>query len=99
MFDGIVEAMHRELEHIEQKLSDGKTSMSNSDLDDVDKLAHALKCLATYEAMKGNSEYGGSYDGRSYARGRSRTTGRFISRDGGSEYYPPETPDGYSRRY
>ena len=51
--------------------------MNASDLDHIDKMAHALKSLATYDAMKGNSEYGDSY-----ARGRSRVTGRYISRDG-----------------
>jgi hypothetical protein len=52
-------------------------------------MAHALKSLKTYEAMTGNSEY----DGGSYMRGRSRTTGRYISRDGYES-----RDDGY-RRY
>ena len=49
-------------------------------------MAHALKSLKTYEAMAGNSEYGGSYEcgsyEGSYARGRSQRTGRYISREG-----------------
>ena len=53
--------------------------------------------------MKGNSEYGGSYDGGSYARGRSRMTGRYVSRDGGysreGERYPAESSENYGRRY
>ena len=100
MFDKACDSLHMELDQIEQKLADGKTRMTNQDLADIDKIAHALKCLATYEAMKGGSEYGGD----SYARGRSRTTGRYVSRDGGSYdggagYYQHEVPDGYSRRY
>ena len=77
MFDRICDTLHREMEMIEDKYSDGKTPMNASDLDHIDKMAHALKSLATYDAMKGNSEYGDSY-----ARGRSRVTGRYISRDG-----------------
>ena len=96
MFEGICEAIHREMEKLEDKYANG-TQMSGADLKDIDTMAHALKSLATYEAMKGNSEYGGSYnggsyEGGSYARGRSRMTGRYVSRDG----YPQE-PDGYSR--
>ena len=92
MFEGICETLHREMEMLEEKYSNGKTPMNSQDLEHIDKMAHALKSLATYEAMKGNSEYG-SYDG-SYARGRSRMTGRYISRDG---YDPRE--GSYDRRY
>lgn len=77
MFERICDTLHREMEMIEEKYADGKTPMNASDLDHIDKMAHALKSLATYDAMKGNSEYGDSY-----ARGRSRVTGRYISRDG-----------------
>ena len=98
MFEGICEAMHREMERLEQKYENENVQMNGQDLKDIDMMAHALKSLATYEAMKGNSEYGGSYggsyDGGSYARGRSRTTGRYISRDSG---YYREVPNGYDR--
>jgi hypothetical protein len=90
MFEGICEALHREMEMLEDKYSNNKSPMNAQDLEHIDKMAHALKSLKTYEAMNGNSEYG-SYDGGSYARGRSRTTGRYISRDG--------YPEGYERRY
>ena len=92
MFDGICEALHREMEMLDDKYSNNKTARTPQDLEHIDKMAHALKSLATYDAMKGNSEYG-SYDGGSYARGRSRTTGRYISRD----EYPRD--GGYDRRY
>lgn len=86
MFDGICEAIHREMDMLEEKYSKG-TQLSGQDLEHIDKMAHALKSLKAYEAMSGNSEYdGGSYEG-SYARGRSRTTGRYVSRDG----YPTES--------
>lgn len=96
MFDGIVEVLHHELDALDEKYSKGNGQLNMQDLESIDKATHALKCLATYEAMKGNSEYG-SYDG-SYARGRSRRTGRYISRDGGSEYDPRYRED-MERRY
>lgn len=87
MYYKICEAIHKELDQLEDKYSSG-AQLSGKDLEDIDKMAHALKCLKTYEAMEGNSEYDGSY-----ARGRSRTTGRYISRDDGYD-----SRDGY-RRY
>ena len=97
MFEGICEMLHRELDQLEEKYSKGNGQMNMQDLEEIDKASHALKCLATYEAMKGSSEYG-SYDGNggSYARGRSRRTGRYISRDGG-DYDPYRDPDNYRR--
>ena len=77
MFEGICEAIYRELEMLDNKLQGGKAPMSTQDLENIDKLAHALKSLKTYEAMEGDSE-------NAYARGRSRTTGRYMSRDEGS---------------
>ena len=91
MFEGICEAIHREMDILEEKYSKG-TQLSGQDLEHIDKMAHALKSLKTYEAMTGNSEYG--YDGGSYARGRSRMTGRYVSRDGGYD-----APEGSYRRY
>ena len=78
MYHAICEAIHREMDKLEDKYSSG-AQVTSQDLKDIDMMAHALKCLKTYEAMDGNSEY----DGGSYARGRSRTTGRYISRDDG----------------
>ena len=101
MFNGICEAIHKELDILDEKYSGG-AQLSGQDLEHIDKMAHALKSIAGYEAMKGNSEYGGSYDGGSYARGRSRMTGRYVSRDGGysrESYGGPEQPEGYGRRY
>ena len=77
MYQGICEAIHKELEQLDEKYSKG-TQMSGSDLDAINKMAHALKSLKTYEAMEGNGEY-------DYARGRSRMTGRYMSRDDGYE--------------
>lgn len=95
MFEGICEAIHKEMDMLDDKYSKG-TQLSGQDLEHIDKMAHALKSLKTYEAMAGNSEYGGSYD--SYARGRSRMTGRYISRDNEmTAGYDPR--EGSYRRY
>jgi len=95
MFEGICEAIHKEMDMLDDKYAKG-TQLSSQDLEHIDKMAHALKSLKTYEAMAGNSEYGGSYD--SYARGRSRTTGRYISRDNEmTAGYDPR--EGSYRRY
>ena len=88
MYHAICDAIHKELDQLEDKYSGG-AQVTGQDLEHIDKMFHALKCLKTYEAMDGNSEY----DGGSYARGRSRLTGRYISRDDGYD-----SRDGY-RRY
>ena len=51
MFEGISEALYREMESIDNKLQGGKAPMTTQDLDSIDKMAHALKCLKAYEAM------------------------------------------------
>ena len=94
MFESICEAVHREMRKLDEKYSSG-AQLSDKDLMDIDKMAHALKSLATYEAMMGNS----GYEGDSYARGRSRTTGRYVSRDGGYSGYNSQDADSYGRRY
>ena len=76
MFEGICEAIHKEMDILEDKYEKG-TQLSSQDLEHIDKMAHALKSLKTYDAMHGNSEYDGSY-----ARGRSRVTGRYVSMEG-----------------
>lgn len=57
MFDGICEALHRELDSYDNKLMGGKAPMSSQDLDVIDKMAHALKSLATYSAMSDRKAY------------------------------------------
>ena len=52
MFDIICDALHGEMKRLEEKYSGG-AQMSDADLKDIDTMAHALKCIATYEAMKG----------------------------------------------
>ena len=99
MFEGICEAIHREMDVLDEKYASGKAQLNSQDLDNIEKMTHALISMKKYDMMSGNSEYGGSYYGGSYARGRSRTTGRYISRDGNgmSRDYYPEPPNGYDR--
>ncbi len=99
MFDGICEVITREMEKLDEKYSSGNIALTDKDLADIDKMAHALKSIETYNAMKGSSE--ASMYGGSYARGRSRTTGRYVSRDGGSYGYDPYhgEPERLDRRY
>lgn len=58
-------------------------------LADIDKLTHSIKSIDTTLAMQ---DAGYSYDGPHYrdgmsgARARSRTTGRYVSRDGRRNY-------------
>ena len=68
MFEGICEAIHKEMDLLEDKYSKG-TQLSMQDLEHIDKMAHALKSLATYDAMKTGCEGDGSYD---RIRSRSR---------------------------
>ena len=68
MYPKIYEAIHKELDILDQRYGNG-TAISTSDLDMIDKMFHALKCLKTYEAME---EYGDRgyrrYDSREYRR-------------------------------
>lgn len=96
----IEQRMCKELEMLEAKYAQNPSQeMTIQDLDRIDKLYHALKCMATYDAMKeaeeyeeegwsGMDEYGRGTSGR---RGRAMN-GRYVSRDMGA-------PMGYDGRY
>ena len=51
MYPAICDAVHAELEKLEDKYSGG-AQMTEKDLIDFDRMVHALKSIATYEAMK-----------------------------------------------
>ena len=63
MYDGICDAIHREMDALDEKYSTGKTPMNSQDLEMIDKMAHTMKSLKAYEAM---------VDGDYYSRGRGR---------------------------
>ena len=54
MFDAIMDALSRELMEYNEKFNQDGARISTQDLDIIDKLTHAMKCLATYEAMEGS---------------------------------------------
>ena len=82
-YDMLEEKMCKELDMLEDKYRNGM-ELAEADLKRIDCLAHALKSLATYKAMREAEEYG-EMSGR---RGRSMTTGRYISRDMDPGYEP-----------
>ena len=89
MFENLENVMCDELDQLNESYKDGH-EITSGDLAKADLIAHALKSLATYSAMKE------SYDGTSerlYARGRSKTTGRYMSRSGGRSYDPRQEID------
>ena len=51
MFDAICDAIHREMDEMEAKYEKG-TQLSPQDLEHIDTMAHAMKNIATYVAMK-----------------------------------------------
>ena len=78
--EDLKEMLCEELKDIAQK-----GELSTGTLDVIDKLTHSVKSIVTILAMEGYSgDDRRSYDGEgSYRRGRSATTGRFVSRDSG----------------
>lgn len=74
MYEAICEAIHKELDVLDEKYAKG-TQLSMQDLEHIDMMSHALKSLATYDAMK--SGY----------RSRSRQTGRYGYDEGYDRRY------------
>jgi hypothetical protein len=66
-------------------------TMSDKDLERLDKLYHTKKDMLTAKAMADSEEYEGGISGY---RGRSPMTGRYISRESNNSY-----TDGYSQGY
>lgn len=99
--DVLEQKMCKELELLEQKYQNSPAEMSIQDLDKIDKLYHALKSMATYNAMKEAEEYGeegwssnsNNAGGNSGYRGRAMN-GRFVSRSNGNSY-----SEGYANGY
>ena len=93
--EDVKEMLCKELEGIAKK-----GELTAGSLDAIDKLTHSIKSIVTILAMEDSGysnagsyrggSYDGSYDEGSYRRGRSATTGRFVSRASDRSY-------GYSR--
>lgn len=69
MYNGIKDAILREMDALEEKYASG-AQISDKDLADIDKMAHAIKCIATYEAMNDYDDRrrSGRYETREYRR-------------------------------
>ena len=93
----IEEKLCKELEELDEKYRDGG-ALTEADLKVIDTISHALKCLATYDAMKDAEEYG--YSGDTSDGGR-RMSGRYMSRDMGPWRRREDrwVADGYSGHY
>ena len=96
-YENLEEMMCKELEKLDKKYATDQPEMSVQDAEKADLLYHALKCAATYHAMKdadGWEEKEAS--GRFYRRGRD-SMGRYVSRGMYPEYeysghYPEWAP-------
>lgn len=90
VFETGLKQVCKEICLITEKMQKAQT-MTEQDLDRLDKLYHLKKSMLTCKAMDEASEYS---EGVSSMRGRSPMTGRYVSRDAGNSY-----ADGYSRGY
>lgn len=89
----ILKQVCREIEDIAEQI-DKSGSMSEKDLERLDKLYHIKKSMLTAKAMTDAEEYS---EGMSGARGRSAMTGRYVSREGGNSGYSEGYSQGYSQ--
>lgn len=97
--DILEQKMCKELDMLEEKYRTAPGDMNVQDLDKIDKLYHALKSKATYDAMKEAEEDYQDQDGMSGRRGRDYM-GRYVSRDNGYSGYPGREPmDAWSGHY
>ena len=53
MFEVIKDVLHKELDKLEEKYDLDEQTMTSQDLEHIDMMVHALKSIATYEAMQG----------------------------------------------
>lgn len=103
-YDNLDRALCKELQTLNDKYTGSASDMTEQDVHKADMLYHALKSAATYYAMKeteDEEEYSGDYmrRRRSYARGRSPMTGRYISRDAYPPRYSMDYPEPWDRMY
>lgn len=88
-YDILLKQVCKEISMIADQVEKNGT-MSEKDLDRLDKLYHTKKDMLTAKAMEDAEVYS---EGNSGARGRSPMTGRYVSRENGSY------EDGYSKGY
>ena len=94
----IKEQLCKEIEIIAESIKKNGT-MSVQEMDRLDKIYHTKKSMLTADAMEEASDYTDGYDnqnGMSERRGRSMTTGRYVSRTAGGTSYADGYNEGYS---
>ena len=70
-YDHLEEALCKELERLDKRYASEPGEMSAQDVEHADKLYHALKCAATWHAMKDAYEWEDKdASGRDYGRDR-----------------------------
>lgn len=100
-YETIMKQICKEMNELAEKIKKNGT-MSEQDLEKIDKLAHAKKSLLTASAMEEAQEYEDVESGASGARTRMTYSGRrgrgmdgrFVSRDSRDSY-----SEGYNRGY
>lgn len=74
--------------------------MTSQNLEELDKMFHLKKGMLTCKAMEDEyEEEEDGFSGNSGRRGRSRTTGRYVSRDAGPGMDTQSYADGFSQGY
>lgn len=91
IFDIQYRQVCKELEEISEQLKKTGT-ISDKDLERMDKLWHTKKCMLTADAMTEAQDYEKGVSGR---RGRGMD-GRYVSREQGNTSYTEGYSDGYS---
>ena len=90
VFEVLKKQLCREIAQLTEQVNKNQ-SMSGSDLDKLDKMFHLKKSLLTCKAME-ESDGEDWEEGNSGRRGRSPSTGRYVSRE-------QSYADGYSQGF
>lgn len=94
VFEAGLKQVCKEICQITEKMQKAQT-MTDQDLDRLDKLYHLKKSMLTCKAMDDADEYS---EGVSGMRGRSPMTGRYVNRNMGNSGRQ-NFADGYSQGY
>ena len=101
MDDKLQQTLQMAIETIEDVIKD---ITSKKDISPA-QLEHLSKSVCIIEKLKSMQQQENEYSENSYRRGRSRTTGRYMSRDNSNNYYDGNSNRNYrdsgnsSRRY
>ena len=95
-----MENLNRILEKAVEALEDNVRQITRKESMTPADLEHLSKSICTIERIKNiQREEQGEYSENSYRRGRSRTTGRYMSREDSRNYYDDGGSGNSTRRY